>query len=622
MLHPSRGLPARPGADPGQHGDGPQPVTAPIGRFDNVGRPDTSLAAILEYRTVQPERWAMRFLVDGTGNKVIDWTYDDLAVRADRVAAELFARGITGGRVVLALEPGLTYMAGLFGLMRAGATVVPSFPPTARRTWERLRSIMLNCAPGAVLVDAGLADRIDRFRSELTDLERQPQWIVVDDGLLERPREAPPSALRTSEPALLQYTSGSTGAPKGVVLSHFNLINNCATIERQLGEDPERLGCTWLPPYHDMGLMGGVMLALHGGWPFVMMSPAHFAQRPYRWLKAISDHRANITLAPNFALDLCTSTVTDEELATLDLSGLKQMFCGSEPVTRRTLDAFAARFGPVGYDPSIVVPCYGLAEATLFVTGKPRGRPLRAVRLEKSALDRGVVRGTAEADDAGVDIVGCGLPALGHSVLVVDPNSRLPMPHEQVGEIWVHGPNVACGYLHGSSQSAKVFDARLAGDADTSYLRTGDLGFLLDGELFVTGRVKDVIIIAGRNLYPQDIEESVRRADSRLRRAVAFPADDHGRESLVVVTEVKGRARDLTGEIDRIRRSIVAAVTADHGVRPFDVVLSPVNTIPVTTSGKLQRNATRLAYQEGLLRRFTETPAQPDSATGGHRVHV
>ncbi|WP_255116072.1 fatty acyl-AMP ligase [Streptomyces sudanensis] len=409
---------------------------------------------------------------------------------------------------------------------------------------------------------------------------------------------------------MLQYTSGSTGDPKGIVLEHEHLLSNCRVLEKHMGYEEDRVGCSWLPPYHDMGLMGTIMLAVHGGWPLVTMSPLHFVQDPYRWLKAISDHRVTITVGPNFAFDLCATTVGDEELAALDLSTLRQVFCGSEPVSRATLDRFRDRFGPAcGFDPSSVIPCYGLAEATLFVSGKPLGVPgVPAVRLDREALERGEVRRTGARDTgAAVDVVSCGTVAHGHDVLVVDPDSRRPVPPGRVGELWVAGPNVAAGYHDRPDLTAAAFRARPEGAADgPEYLRTGDLGFLLDGELFVTGRLKDLIVISGRNLHPQDIEESVTRVDPAMRRAAAFSvrAADRDEEEVVVVAEYRGTPREFAARESGLRERVTEAVTADHGVRPAAVHFGPPGTVLTTTSGKVRRAATRAAYLSGGLKAF------------------
>ncbi|MFF7401741.1 fatty acyl-AMP ligase [Streptomyces murinus] len=590
----------------------------------------TSLVHVLEHRATQtPDRLAFRFLPDGTGDRPIDWTYGELAERAGAVAAHLGERGLTQGHVVLALDPGLDYVAGLLGIMQAGCTAVPCFPPFGRRATARFLSVLDDCNPRAVLTDPRFAPQVDHFHQQLTPTTEHPQWIFPEPDFYQPPDsgEAP---MRVVEPALIQYSSGSTGDPKGIVLTHENLLSNCRVLDTHMGYEEDRVGCSWLPPYHDMGLMGTIMLALHGGWPLVMLSPIHFVQDPYRWLKAITDHKVTISVGPNFAFDLCTQNITDEELTTLDLSRLRQVFCGSEPVSGNTMERFEERFAPVGFDPGSLIPCYGLAEATLFVSGKPEAADtIRTEQLDKTALEQGHAHrthptgdATADSDGAGggaadagtVRVVSCGIVADGHEVLIVDPHTLTPLPDGESGEIWVNGTSVAAGYLGRPELTAQTFGARPAHAADDSrtYLRTGDLGFLLDGELFVTGRLKDLIVISGRNLHPQDIEHSVLRAHQDLRRIAAFalPSDKRDEEEVVLVAEFRGTAKEFAAQQKELLERVTAAVTEDHGVRPGRVHIGPPGCVLMTTSGKVRRRDTRKAYLDGTLKTFpTPTPA-------------
>lgn len=586
-----------------------------------------SLPQTLQQRArTQPDQLAFRFLPDGTSDHVVDWTYRDLEERAEGVAAQLRRRGLReGGRVVLALAPGLDYIAGLFGILRVGCTAVPSFPPLGRRAVSRFVSIVVDCAPDAVLTDPHFAGQAAQFEAELPASTPPPEWIFPDPDFfvpdLAAQGAVPGEPPRIADPALLQYTSGSTGDPKGIVLTHDNLVSNCEVLSAHMGEEPDRVGCSWLPPYHDMGLMGTIMLAVHAGWPLVMMSPVHFVQDPYRWLKAITDHRVTISVGPNFAFDLCTDSVGDEQLETLDLSTLRQVFCGSEPVARSTLDRFRERFGEsCGFNADSVIPCYGLAEATLFVSGKPDRTGIRTEWLDKAALELGEVRPHPGADSAGetaVGVVSCGVVAKGHEVTVVDPRTLRPVPPGRIGELWVSGPSVADGYLNRPELTADTFDARLPGREDgPAQLRTGDLGFVHDGELFVTGRLKDVIVISGRNLYPQDIEESAQQSHSLLRRTAAFsvPGASDGAEEAVVVAEYRGTAREFAADAGRLRERVIAAVAAEHGVRPADVHFGPPGTIFMTTSGKVRRRATKAAYLDGTLKAFPPGPTEGRAA--------
>lgn len=545
-----------------------------------------SLPGLLKDRAaLTPDRIAFRFLADGTRDQEVAWTYRELQEHANAVAGRLLAEGQSGGRVVLALAPGLPYVAGLLGILQIGATVVPAFPPTNRRTADRLQSIVGDCSPGAILADARRADRMARFAAESPTL----RWLYADDRVAE---DAP---LRVADPALLQYTSGSTGDPKGIALTHANLIGNCRVLSRHIGHEDDRVGLSWLPPYHDMGLIGTIMLALYGGWPLVMMSPEHFVQRPYRWLRAITDYRVTITVGPNFAFDHCAANLTDDEVNSVDLSSLRQVFCGSEPIFASTLDGFRDRFASRGYRETSLIPCYGLAEATLFVTGKPPGRPISVERVDRAALAQGdAVVWDAADDGEPVNVVGCGTVADGHELRVVDPASLRPLPEGRVGEVWVRGPNVAAGYHDRTSETERVFFARPAGLAD-EYLRTGDLGYLRGGELFVTGRIDDVIVIAGRNLYPQDVERTVNHVHPLVHRSAAFPVDRDAGDAVVVAVELRSGLGDPAAR-DEVRVRVLAAVAAEHGIRPADVDFVRAGTIPTTTSGKIRRSAARDSY--------------------------
>lgn len=591
--------------------------------MESLRTPSTySLPEILRQRAqVQPDQLAFRFLLDGTSDHAVDWTYQDVAERADTVASQLRAKGVESGRVMLALDPGLDYVAGLFGILQAGCTAVPSFPPFGRRATGRFLSILADCAPGAVLTDPRFAGQVTDYERELPASAPSLEWIFPDQTFFERKADAAPAPFHVVEPALLQYSSGSTGDPKGIVLSHENLVSNCRVLEAHMGMEPDRVGCSWLPPYHDMGLMGTIMLAVHGGWPLVMLSPVHFVQDPYRWLKAITDHKVTISVGPNFAFDLCASSITDEEIQTLDLSTLRQVFCGSEPVSSATLSRFEERFGEsCGFDSASMIPCYGMAEATLFVSGKPeKSDSVRTARLDKRALELGEARHVASVSDAdadadAVDVVSCGVIAEGHDVLVAHPETSQRLRLGEVGEIWVSGPSVALGYLNRPELTAETFDVRPPGEPGAAgYLRTGDLGFLLDGELYVVGRLKDLIVMSGRNLYPQDIEESIGRSHDALRRSAVFSVDgpnqagDSDEERMVVVTEYRGTTKEFAAEEAVLRGRVIEAVTADHGVRPTHLHFGPVGTILMTTSGKVRRRATKAAFLDGTLKAFSPT---------------
>ncbi|SES48328.1 Acyl-CoA synthetase (AMP-forming)/AMP-acid ligase II [Streptomyces sp. yr375] len=593
-----------------------------------MSRPDVTLAGILDVRArCTPHRPAFRFLADGTSNHVESWTYRDLKQYSDAVAEQLRSGGHSDDRVVLAGRPGLRFVAGLMGILQVGATAVPAFPPTNRRAVTRLRSILADCAPGAILADARHERRFAGMTADgdmmprLIPLDDEPPSSTADGHALPVPDD--PVPVRPTDIALIQYSSGSTGDPKGVELTHANLMSNCQAIGRHIGAEDDRVGLTWLPPYHDMGLIGTIMLALHGGWPLLMMTPEHFVQQPARWLRAIAEHRVTITVAPNFAFQLCADTVDDEDLAGVDLSSLRHVFCGSEPIVLNTLNAFRKRFAPLGYREQTLIPCYGLAEATLLVTAKAPGTPIRVEWVDREELSRGRMVDTADnslptADDAlpvvddSLPMVGCGGPAEGHELLVVDPDSGRVLADGEVGEIWVRGPNVAAGYHRRPELTSSTFGATPTGRAGPkTYLRTGDLGCLRDGELFVTGRMNGLLVVAGRNIYPQDIERTVDRADPSVHRSVAFALPGTSEEHVMVVAEVRDHRRPAA-QLDALRGSLLAAVASEHGVRPAGVHLVRLGTIPMTTSGKIRRGAARTAYLEHTLGGTLKPPEPPE----------
>lgn len=575
-----------------------------------------SLLHILARRVrEQPDRLAYRFMADGTSESAVDWSYGDVGAHASSVADDLRARGLAGrgARVMIALDPGLDYVAAIYGVLLAGAVAVPALPPDGRRTMARFRTIVGDCRPELILAGERFAQRRDEFEAGLVADVSPPEWrfdgYTASTAALFEMRPASYGGMEGA--ALLQYTSGSTGEPKGIVLTHANLISNCTALDRHTRPESCRVGCSWLPPYHDMGLMGTIMFSLYGGWPLVMFSPVHFVQQPVRWLRALTEHGVTISVAPNFAFDLCTDHIADDELSGLDMSALRQLFCGSEPVRLGTLERFRKRFEPFGYSAHAMIPCYGLAEATLFVSGKTVETPVRSASISRPTLEAGTVSLAAPESSQSTAIVSCGVVADGHELVIADADGHRLGPNA-VGEIWVHGPSVAMGYHNRPELTAATFGARLSeAHDDHLYLRTGDLGFVLEGELFVVGRIKDIVIIAGRNLYLQDVERTVREAHAQVRLAVSFAVDEGEEEHLVVVAEYRGAAHALATEAAEVQASILAGVVAEHGIRPADIHLAPVGAIQTTTSGKLRRRATRDLYLAGNLKSFTLDEADP-----------
>jgi acyl-CoA synthetase (AMP-forming)/AMP-acid ligase II len=579
--------------------------------FESLKNIDIS-SVLLQRAAATPDEIAFRFLKNGEDD-IVEWTYSQLRLHADCVTERLRSQLTPGAKVLLVLEPGLKYIAALFGIFQAGATAVPSFPPSGSRAVARLASIYDDCKAELIIAEPGLRASVDRLNASLAPKGPSPQWMFADDDLfsdkcvITQCAHEHGAGNRSGEnfPALLQYTSGSTGNPKGVILSHANLISNSHVLDIRLGASGRHIGFSWLPPYHDMGLMGALLLSVYSGFTLVIMSPAHFIQRPFRWLKALSTYKVTTSVSPNFALDLCVDAVTDEEIAELDLSNLKLLFCGAEPVRQATLDRFSEKFKSTGFSSSAFVPCYGLAEATLFISGKPdRNAKPKFLVLDQASLALGVAQPASSKSDQTIAVVSCGTVATNHKMAIVDPDTLKPLPPGVVGEIWFKGDSVAQGYLNQPASSTEIFNALIEGNPeDGSYLRTGDLGFIFDDELYVTGRIKDVIIFAGRNLYPQDIEASAQASHPAIRTngVAAFSVNRDDTEKLVVVAEITRSAKLTSEDLENVEDAIVATVNRSHGVSPFAVHLAPVSTIPLTTSGKVRRSACREAFINGTL---------------------
>jgi amino acid adenylation domain-containing protein len=565
-------------------------VTEPTVRSESGA---ATVAGLLRFRAAErPAQVAFTFLNDGesTGESL---TYGELDARAARIAAELAApaakaaKVAPGERALLLYPPGLDFIAAFFGCLYAGVVAVPAYPPRPNdRSQSRLRAIARDATPKAALTTrAILAGAVEprgllAVAPELAGV----RWLATDapevsGGMAEAAAELPePDA---GDVAFLQYTSGSTAAPKGVMVTHANLLHNERMIGQAFAMDEASVVVGWLPLYHDMGLIGNVLQPLAAGGRCVLMSPVAFLQRPMRWLEAISRFRGTVSGGPNFAYELCLRKATPEALLGLDLASWRVAFNGAEPVRAATLERFAAAFAPCGFQAASFYPCYGLAEATLFVTG---GEPGRAPRV-----------------DAEGGRVSCGRPWLGQRLVVADAETGEERPAGAEGEIWLSGPSVARGYWRNPEATVHDFNAFLP-DGEGPFLRTGDLGFLAGGELYVTGRLKDLIILRGRNLYPQDVELTAERSHPDLRpggaAAFAVDAGDAGEERLVIVHEVERRRQSSIAEIaEAVRR----AVAAEHEAQVHEVVLIRQSGLPKTSSGKVQRRRCRDLYLQGEL---------------------
>ncbi|PCE30130.1 AMP-binding protein [Burkholderia ubonensis] len=575
-------------------------------------------------------------------------TFAELDARARRVAALLQQNAVDiGDRVLLLCRPGLDYVSAFMGCLYAGAVAVPAYPPRNKQHMVRIAGIVRNAGANTILCSP---EDLERCTTWIADTEASGSTLL-DVGAAEAIAFLPaPASVPPSHVAFLQYTSGTTGTPKGVMVSHGNLMHNLGMLREWFGYDERSTMVSWLPPYHDMGLIGVILTSLYGGFRCVLMAPERFIQHPYLWLRAISQYRADLTGAPDFAYRMACRRVSDEQLATLDLSCIRTAYNGAESVRASTLSDFAKRFAAAGFSAGSFRPCYGLAEGTLFVAGRTAQQPIRTVCVDQAALQRQsvVICGEfAGVSPASLDrpgervLVSVGRPAGDQRVVVRDLQANAHCVDGAIGEICVAGPSVAAGYWQLDEQTQSTFRHTLAGNPDQAFMRTGDLGFMLGGELYVTGRLKDMVILAGRNYYSEDIEYALIVGVPELvpNGCAAFMDDQVGAERLIVVAEVERTQRkgNLDGFIDAIRKAIWNRLD----IGPSAIVLVSPGSVPKTSSGKVRRSTCRTQLRDGELTILAQwdvdagaqtpeperrQPARPAAAidvspAGGHRRH-
>ncbi len=555
-----------------------------------------TLVELLRRRAAEmPNRRAYEFLVDGeTDTRSL--TYADLDRQARAIAAWLQSRGAAGERALLLYPPGLEYIAAFLGCLYAGVVAVPAYPPQRKRGLPRVQAIAVDSEAAYVLTTTASEAAIRRLSGHEPGYERLTalRWLNTDTLAIENGDDWREPEINERSLAFLQYTSGSTGTPKGVMVSHGNLLHNEWMIQEAFAHTGEDLIVGWLPLYHDMGLIGNVLQPLYLGVPCVLMSPVHVLQKPLRWLSAISRYRATTSGGPNFAYDLCVRQISEAQRQSLDLSTWTVAFNGAEPIRPDTLRRFGETFQSCGFRPEAFYPCYGLAEATLLATGGEAGS-LPVIRSRDAvAEDRHTDSPSADRTST---LVGCGTARLDQQIRIVHPELRTLCVDGRVGEVWIKGRSVAQGYWRRDEETHAVFHAMLADTGEGPFLRTGDLGLLGEGELFIVGRLKDLIIIRGRNHYPQDIERTVEESHPVLRSGggAAFSVAEQGEEEhLVVVQEVEPRVKAFDHEA--VITSVREAVAREHEVALSAVVLIKPGTLPKTSSGKVQRRLCRTQY--------------------------
>ena len=561
--------------------------------------PVQDLAGLFDWRTrLRPHDLAYVFVRSDL--TTLELTYERLRHQVGGLAQRLSGLTRPGDRVVLLYGPGPEFVNAFWASLCAGLIPIPAPSPDAvrlKRSLPRLRAIAEDADVSVALTTTQIRDAARGLALEQeTGLA---QWIVTDLSPPEMAELEPPPR-PAAEVAYLQYTSGSTSRPRGVMLTHRNVLSNCGGISSVLQPDPDSRTLSWLPHFHDYGLVHGIIWPFFSGVPAYLMSPLTFLRRPLRWLEAVSRFAITFTGAPNFAYAACVRALAGAPGWDGDLSALRAASCGAEPINPVTVELFAAAFEPRGFSRAAFMPAYGLAEATLTVTARPRGTGPSVVTVDVETLSKGQVAPAVPGGD-GRTVVSCGIPLPDTELAIVDPRSLRGLDTDRVGEIWVAGPSIAPGYWGNEAATREAFDQTLPGAPGRRYLRTGDLGFVRDGELFVTGRLKDLVIIHGRNHYPQDIEWTAERAHPVLRQGhgAAFSIDHGEGEELVVVQEVERRAPEL--DLDAALRAIREAVAHEHDLPVHGVVLVRAGSLPRTSSGKIRRQSCKRAFEEGQL---------------------
>ncbi len=566
-----------------------------------------TIADVLLHRaTSQPDQTAYTFLADGATESG-SLTYQQLDLQAKAIATQLQAKVKQGDRALLVYPytAGLEFIAAFMGCLYAGVIAVTDYPRQHIKSLSQYQERIVNSGASIILTTQDFADRVkDQLLANpgmALKLKALP-WIASDrlDVNIATAWQKPD--IDSDTLAFLQYTSGSTGNPKGVMVTHGNVLHNSEVIYQSFEHHTDTRILMWLPMFHDMGLIGGVMQPLYTGLPAVLMSPVALAQKPLMWLQAIDKYKITTSGGPNFAYDLLCHKVPPEQRETLDLSSWEIAFTGAEPVRAETLKKFVELYEPCGFKAEAFYPCFGMAEATLFVSGGDAQKLPVVVNLDKTALTEDRVVPVASNDPNAKAVVGCGRGWLGDRLVIVDPQSLTQCPGDRVGEIWVSSKGVGQGYWQQIEQTEKTFNAYLADTGEGPFLRTGDLGFIQDDELFITGRIKDMMILWGRNHYPQHIEETVENCHPALRpnHGAAFAIEVNGEDQLVVTHEVnRTDLRNLN--VPEVVGAIRKAVGEQNLANVYAVALLKTGSIPKTSSGKIQRRACQSKYLDGSL---------------------
>ena len=583
-----------------------------------IPSPSQTLVELLNQRGLQqPDRLAFKYLTEGV-NAEVSLTYAELDEQARAIGAMLQSIGAQGQRILLLYPPSLAYISAFFGCLYGGAIAIPGYTPRFHRSLERLQSVAAGAQATIALTTSSLLAKTKQWFTWMPELA-ELKWLSTEPLDANLAQSWSPPDITAQSLAMLQYTSGSTHLPQGVMLSHQNLLRNAQQTASVLEHAEHSVGVGWLPLHHDMGLVGSVLQPLYAGFPCVLMSPMAFLQRPIRWLEAISTYRATTSGGPNFGYDLCVRKITAEQRKKLDLSCWEIAINGAEPVRPATINEFAATFEASGFRREAFYPCYGLAEATLMSSGGQKTASPVIRNIQKAALEQHQKAIPCISAAGAQSLVGCGKSFKDQRIIIVDPDTLTPCEPSEVGEVWVAGPSVALGYWNRPKATEETFQAYTT-SGDGPFLRTGDLGFLSHGELFITSRLKDVIIIRARTHYPQDIEVTVEQSHAALRPhcVAAFAVEIDGEERLVVVQEVERRLHQKNNdnergkgkkerrpprhlEMETIIGNICQAVAEKHDVQVAAVLLLRAGSIPKTSSGKIRRHACRIGFLNHTL---------------------
>ncbi len=581
---------------------------------------DTYIDVIKGRVKSQPNFTVFRFLQDGI-NEEDSFTYKQLGDRSKAIGVELQQYGLKGDKVLLLFQPGLPYIASLYGCFYSGFVAVPAYPPRRNRGIDRVYTIIKDSGAKICLISQQVYDDIKRnFKDD--NLLSQLSWIIYENIESKKLTDFVETEVLPDDIALLQYTSGSTGEPKGVMITQMNLLYNSEYIRQTFGIKKNAIGVHWLPLFHDMGLIGGLMQAAYAGVLNINMPPMAFLKNPLNFLKAIDKYGGTIAGGPNFAYDYCIDKTTEEDRMGLDLSSVEVFFCGAEPIRKTTYENFTKAFQVSNVTERQLYSCYGMAETTLIVTGGYIDEKPKYINVDSQLLSQNKVSILDIENESSISLVGSGHVWMDTKIEIVDPLTKKRCAYDEVGEIWISGPTVAAGYWNKPEETKRTFGAIIEGTNEGPFLRTGDLGFFYDKELFITGRIKDLIIIRGVNHYPNDIEFSIQNSIPELRQngGAAFPITDNNTEKLVVVQEIERTAMKNTDHgaiIDKIREIIAE----EHELDVHSISLVRPGSIPITSSGKIKHRQTKYEYLHddlNIVSSWTKENVLEDRITDTH----